>query len=240
MSASAMVDRRGFLRLAGCAGLAGTLPLVSPAIGLASLDRRLEAYAKDHSWSDPARSTATTLDSSVREALAALGYLTGGGAAERGSPFPSREELAGMVNPVENALTLRYVNQAGEALRYDRYERSVRMARRGLELDPDNTRLREILGRAQIGLGNWDKAIAELERAAELSPSDAIPHKLLGRVYFTVGRFGQFDDADRADAHLRLPRRIETQAQQIALTRDGHTIHVRLAVAGCVKPCRRL
>ena len=36
------MDRRAFLKLAGCAGIAAGLPLVSPAIGLASLDRRLK------------------------------------------------------------------------------------------------------------------------------------------------------------------------------------------------------
>jgi len=36
------IDRRAFLKLAGCAGVASALPLVSPGLGLASLDRRLK------------------------------------------------------------------------------------------------------------------------------------------------------------------------------------------------------
>jgi thiamine biosynthesis lipoprotein len=36
------MDRRAFLKLAGSAGLAASLPLVSPAIGLASLNRQLK------------------------------------------------------------------------------------------------------------------------------------------------------------------------------------------------------
>lgn len=36
------MDRRAFLRLAGSAGIAAGLPLVSPAIGLASLDKKLK------------------------------------------------------------------------------------------------------------------------------------------------------------------------------------------------------
>jgi thiamine biosynthesis lipoprotein len=36
------INRRAFLKLAGSAGLAASLPLVSPAIGLASLDRKLK------------------------------------------------------------------------------------------------------------------------------------------------------------------------------------------------------
>ncbi len=40
MSRPKAIDRRAFLKLAGCAGIAAGLPLVSPAIGLARLDRR--------------------------------------------------------------------------------------------------------------------------------------------------------------------------------------------------------
>lgn len=36
------INRRAFLKLAGSAGIAASLPLVSPAIGLASLDRKLK------------------------------------------------------------------------------------------------------------------------------------------------------------------------------------------------------
>ncbi len=36
------IDRRAFLKLAGSAGIAASLPLVSPAIGLASLNRQLK------------------------------------------------------------------------------------------------------------------------------------------------------------------------------------------------------
>lgn len=37
------INRRSFLKLAGCAGAAAALPLVSPALGLASLSRELKA-----------------------------------------------------------------------------------------------------------------------------------------------------------------------------------------------------
>ncbi len=138
--------------------------------------------------SDLGRSTAVDVDAEVRDRLAALGYLTGGGAAKRGSPFPTRDELAEMVNPVEHPLMLRFVNNAGEKLRHMRYEESVQLARQGLAIDPDNPRLQQILGRGLLGLRQLEQAVVALDRAAELNPSDAAPHALLGRTYFHLGR----------------------------------------------------
>lgn len=138
---------------------------------------------------DLARSTAVDVDADVREKLAALGYLTGGGAADRGSPYPTRAELAEMVNPMEHPLVLRFVNNAGEMLRHMRFEETIRLAREGLAIDPGNPRLQQILGRAFVGMGHHEEAITALDRAAELNPSDAAPHALLGRVYFQLERF---------------------------------------------------
>ena len=42
MTKHGTMDRRDFLKLGGCLGLSAALPLISPAIGLASLDRKLK------------------------------------------------------------------------------------------------------------------------------------------------------------------------------------------------------
>lgn len=164
--------------------LASTRPEV-----LEEMAGEIDDMARRLTASDIARSTAVDVDAEIREQLAALGYLTGGGAADRGSPYPTRDELADMVNPVEHSLMLRFVNNAGEKLRRARYEESIQLAREGLSIDPGNPRLQQILGRALVGMGHYEQAIVALDQAAELNPSDSAPHALLGRVYYELGRF---------------------------------------------------
>lgn len=64
------IDRRAFLRLAGCAG-AAALPLVSPAIGLASLDRKLKV-AQSTRLMMGTLVAVTVVDPSPQRAQAAL------------------------------------------------------------------------------------------------------------------------------------------------------------------------
>lgn len=64
-------DRRSFIKLAGAAALAGGLPLVSPAIGLASLDRKLKV-AQDTRMLMGTLVAVTVVDPSADRAQSAL------------------------------------------------------------------------------------------------------------------------------------------------------------------------
>jgi thiamine biosynthesis lipoprotein len=64
-------DRRAFLKLAGCAGVAGSLPLLSPAIGLASLGPKLKA-AQQTRMLMGTLVAVTVVDSSAQRAQDAL------------------------------------------------------------------------------------------------------------------------------------------------------------------------
>lgn len=69
--ASKSLDRRAFLKLAGCAAAGAALPLVSPAIGLASLDKRLQA-AQETRMLMGTLVSVTVLDASPTRAQDAL------------------------------------------------------------------------------------------------------------------------------------------------------------------------
>ena len=68
---SSAMDRRTFLKLAGAAGAGAALPLVSPAIGLASLDRGLKV-AQDTRMMMGTLVSVTVLDPSAGRAQTAL------------------------------------------------------------------------------------------------------------------------------------------------------------------------
>lgn len=65
------IDRRAFLKLAGCAGVASALPLVSPALGLASLGRDLKV-AQEARMLMGTVVAVTVVDPSAAKAQAAL------------------------------------------------------------------------------------------------------------------------------------------------------------------------
>ena len=65
------MDRRNFLKLGGCLGLGAALPLISPAIGLASLDRELKV-AQDTRMLMGTWVSVTAVDASGQRAQDAL------------------------------------------------------------------------------------------------------------------------------------------------------------------------
>ncbi|WP_295679683.1 tetratricopeptide repeat protein [uncultured Nevskia sp.] len=96
------------------------------------------------------------------------------------------------------------------------YADALRDARKAVELAPELAEAHAALGWA-LFLGNWQfsEGLAELERSAQLSSSNATAHKLLGRVLMYMGRFPDAEAAARraveidplmATAHLALAR----------------------------------
>ena len=162
---------------------------------VAEMDVALQAYASENSSPDPARSTAAGMVSSVQAQLEALGYLTGGDPGVRAAPFPTHDELAHMTNPADTSLVLHYVNATMEYLRKQDYGQAAGVVRRGLEVDPENSRLRVLLARGLIGIGQLKEALVELDRAATINPSDAQAHVLMGRVFMTMARFEEARDS---------------------------------------------
>jgi adenylate cyclase len=67
-------------------------------------------------------------------------------------------------------------------------EAAIRAARKGVELDPEDTRTRISLGRAYIATRRHQKAIQEFDTAIKINPHYAIAHYQLGVAYLYSGR----------------------------------------------------
>ncbi len=67
-------------------------------------------------------------------------------------------------------------------------EAAIRAARKGVELDPEDTRTRISLGRAYIATRRHQKAIQEFETAIKINPHYAIAHYQMGVAYLYSGR----------------------------------------------------
>jgi len=154
------------------------------------------------------RSAATGIDSDARAKLEALGYLVGGGAADRIKDFPNRDDLATMPNPIDGTLALLYVNTCSEMLRTRNFDSALDVARRGLDADPSNYRLQYLLGQAYLSLGMPEKAIAEFTRAADINPADSAPHSVIGQVCYRLGRYEDAVEALETATALE-PNRVE-------------------------------
>ena len=100
---------------------------------------------------------------------------------------------------------------------------ALRDARKAVELAPELAEAHAALGWA-LFLGNWqfDEGLAELERSAQLSSSNATVHNLLARVLLYVGRYADAEAAARraieidplmASAHLSLARVLFTMGR---------------------------
>jgi len=156
---------------------------------VAEMDLQLEDLVANVRSPKIDRSAASSIDSDTRAKLEALGYLVGGGAADRVRDFPSRAELATMPNPIDGTLALHYVNASSEMLRTGNLDVALDVVRRGLEVDPANYRLQYLLGQSYLLLGKLEKALNEFNRAAEINPSDSAAHSMIGQALYRTGRF---------------------------------------------------
>jgi adenylate cyclase len=82
-------------------------------------------------------------------------------------------------------------------------------AQRALELDPSAANARRLLGMLYLLRGQYELAIAELDRAIEINPSDAESHSGRGGVLMWSGRsdeaIGAMQTAYRLDLNLVTP-----------------------------------
>jgi serine/threonine-protein kinase len=93
------------------------------------------------------------------------------------------------LNPVEHRS-----DYANSLLRAGRYAEARDEAKRAVELDPHNDRLRATLGWALVRLGRYEQGIAELEKAVTLTPSSTAWLAQLGQAYAEAGRVAEARD----------------------------------------------
>ena len=164
----------------------------------AVLHQRLSALVDTKEYPDLGRSAATVVDAETRRKLEALGYLGGGGDPSiRIAPFPDPDELAAMVNPMDQWLVMTYANFASEMVRMQRIDEAISIAREGLAMDPGNHRLRMVLARAYAMRGLIDRAFEELQAARELQPDDPESYVLAGHIRMAQREFHKAQDEFR-------------------------------------------
>ncbi len=176
---------------------------------VAEMDQLLDELFFSYSSPDPARSTSTGFDPEVQARLAALGYLSEGSSGARTSPYPDREQLTTMHNPMSSPLVLSYVNLASEQLRLKRPGEAIDTARLGLAADPGNRTLKIHMARAQFVLGNYPDALALADEVAKADPTDVRAHVVMGMIYLDTDRAEQARTALEAAVQLE-PNRVES------------------------------
>jgi arylsulfatase A-like enzyme/Flp pilus assembly protein TadD len=164
----------------------------------AVLNQRLNALVEATAARDLGRSAATVVDADTRLKLEALGYLGGGGDASiRVAPFPGPDELADMVNPMDQWLVMTFANFASEMARMQRIDEAISIAREGLAMDPGNHRLRMVLARVYAMRGLIDRSFEELQAARALQPDDPESYVLAGHIRMAQREFQQAQDEFR-------------------------------------------
>src|SRR5690606_2921981 len=88
---------------------------------------------------------------------------------------------------------------------------------KSLEIEPNNARAINRLGKAHYRLGAFDLALQEFEKAAQLAPDDPVLWENLGLSYEQLGRFFDAEQAFR-------------QAIEVALNEDKSLYYNRLGV----------
>jgi tetratricopeptide (TPR) repeat protein len=146
-------------------------------------DRGLIPTEEGHRLAHEAVDRALTLDPNLADAHATMGTLKGA------VDF----DWVGGDESIKRALALEPGNHdivasaAYSAARLGRFEESLRLARRAVELDPLNGRNRVILGQLEYWMGALDEAVADIKSGVELSPK--VPgYIFLAEIYVIQGQ----------------------------------------------------
>ncbi len=91
-----------------------------------------------------------------------------------------------------------YINLASLLNHLRRYEEAVDALVPVVGWDPQSAAIRYHLGRARLGLKQYDQAENDLLRASELDPTLALPHYQLGQLYHLTGK------PEKARQHLEM------------------------------------
>lgn len=81
-----------------------------------------------------------------------------------------------------------YCRQAEELLASEKFQAAREAARRALEIDSHSAEAECLLGMAELGLGNFDAAGRDPEKALELKPGLIPAHRTLGEMYLNQKR----------------------------------------------------
>lgn len=147
------------------------------------LKRALEAFIARQA-SQTSADAVQEMDAETRQRLAALGYISSGGAA----PDQVVEELSeGGVAPQDRILDIALMSQAKQYLDQNDYMNARAIAERLTELDGNNAFYRSLLATAYLGLGRIEDAARLIEEAPELVSANDAAFLAVAQKVFALG-----------------------------------------------------
>ncbi|MBI1928974.1 VCBS repeat-containing protein, partial [Candidatus Poribacteria bacterium] len=143
------------------------------------------------------RNAAQIITEALRHQNLGLAYL------EESQPSKAVEEFQALVNLVPDE-PIGYGNLAVAYLRLKRGEEAEQWVKRGIEVNPMNSKLHLILSEVYQWGGKAEEGVAQIQEAVKLAPEDMEPRYLLVRYY--LGQRNNPEATGQAITHLRTLR----------------------------------
>jgi TolB-like protein/DNA-binding winged helix-turn-helix (wHTH) protein/Tfp pilus assembly protein PilF len=141
---------------------------------------------------------AIELDPSLASGHTTLGFVKAHFEFDwRGAESEFRSALE--LNPNDSYAHLFYSNSYLSPL--GRHAEAIEEMKKAIALDPFSAPIQAFLGRTYIWAGQYDKAMAQFQKCAEMFPGFAIDHERMAQLYALTGKF---EDAIREDTKARL------------------------------------
>jgi choline-sulfatase len=166
------------------------------------ISARLKKSVPDDPFRDNGREGE--IDADTRLALASLGYTSDASGARPPDSLPDPKTKAAVLRPLEEAL---------EAIRFERWDKAGKLLEEVFLIDPDNPVANNNMGLAVLQTGQPGKAIPYLQKAARFQPDDGQIRSNLGLAYRKTGNYSQAEieyrraigiDPGFGTAHLNL------------------------------------
>ena len=139
-------------------------------------------------------------------------------------PGAEREYLRALVlNPNDAYAHLFYSNSYLSPL--GRHAEAIEEMQKAIAIDPFSAPVQSFLGRTYIWAGQFDKALAQFQKCADMFPGFAIDHERMAQLYASLGRYA---DAIAEDTKARL---LSGEDAQSALKKEA-ALRQALATGG--------
>lgn len=150
-----------------------------------ALYRDLQSFLVEHQVESVSDSTAS-VDAETVERLAALGYLQADSEATR--DLDDLLDFGDRLDPKDRVVDVSLVSEAKAAMSRGQWSRAESLWKKALERTPQNSYAH--LGLAQLyGMTeDWDRSLASLGRALEVTPDSMAALRLQGEILVQIGR----------------------------------------------------
>jgi arylsulfatase A-like enzyme/Tfp pilus assembly protein PilF len=150
--------------------------------------------ALEQTWPAAVDDAARPADQETLEKLAALGYVSGGTTPPERDERPNPRSYVQLHNLLLDTQTL--VGRGAHA-------QALELARKAVELDPDNPAALELSGTLLCSAERCDEGIEQLQRAGKMAPHSFQTHHNLGNALHLAGRLPEAAQAYRAAVEIQ-------------------------------------